>query len=143
MYETLGGYSDVCYNAKTGTAFVAYEYDDYRDLRVSEISAGRVQFTGGQCMKLLNTALIERAGENGYPFYRIPASWPPKRARCSPVTKRATAATGPSSICTSPLDGRPGNTWEARQMVLYGQKKNTTNNPVMIVDGAARASAVP
>ena len=23
-------------------------------------------------MKLLNTALIERAGENGYPFYRIP-----------------------------------------------------------------------
>lgn len=38
MYETLGGYSDVCYNAKTGTAFVAYEYDDYRDLRVSEIA---------------------------------------------------------------------------------------------------------
>ena len=38
MYEPLGGYSDVCYNPRTGTAFVAYEYDDYRDLRVSEIA---------------------------------------------------------------------------------------------------------
>ena len=87
-------------------------------------------------MKLLNTALIERAGENGYPFYRIPGIVATEKGTlltCYEARHGGDWAVIDLYVRRS-TDG--GHTWEARQMVLSGQKKNTTNNPVMIVDGA-------
>lgn len=86
-------------------------------------------------MKLLNTALIERAGENGYPFYRIPGIVATEKGTlltCYEARHGGDWAVIDLYVRRS-TDG--GHTWEARQMVLSGQKKNTTNNPVMIVDG--------
>jgi len=85
-------------------------------------------------MKLLHTSIIERAGENGYEFYRIPGIV---------ATEKGTLLT-----CYEARHGGDwavidlyvrrsadfGATWEERRLLFSGRHVNTTNNPVMIAD---------
>ena len=88
-------------------------------------------------MQIMSTAVIERAGENGYPFYRIPG-----------------IAVSPSGTIFVYYEARHGNdwsvidlyvrrsedggkTWQARLPLFSGARRNTVNNPVMIADGNA------
>ena len=86
-------------------------------------------------MELIGTSIIERAGENGYPFYRIPGI--------------VVSAAGTILVCYEARHGSDwsvidlyarrfedgGKTWEDRIPLLSGANKNTVNNPVMIADG--------
>lgn len=86
-------------------------------------------------MKALNTALIERSGENGYPYYRIPGIIATEKGTL--ITYYEARHGGDWAVIDLYMqrsaDG--GKTWEARKMLLSGQNKNTVNNPVMIADG--------
>jgi len=86
-------------------------------------------------MRLLDTHVIERSGENGYEFYRIPGITATDRGTLI-VYYEARHGSDWSVIdlyARRSLDG--GKSWLDRQLLFSGQHKNTTNNPVMIADG--------
>jgi len=87
-------------------------------------------------MKLLQTSSIERAGENGYPCYRIPGITVTEKGTLIVYYEARNSFSDWSVIdlyARRSTDG--GKTWENRQLLFDGQGKNTTNNPVMIPDG--------
>ena len=87
-------------------------------------------------MKLLRTASIERAGENGYPCYRIPGIIATEQGTLIVCYEARSSFSDWSVIdlyARRSLDG--GKTWQPRQLLFSGMGKNTANNPVMISDG--------
>ncbi|MBQ3078532.1 MAG: exo-alpha-sialidase [Clostridia bacterium] len=86
-------------------------------------------------MNALNTTLIERSGKNGYAYYRIPGIIATEKGTL--ITYYEARQGGDWAVIDIYMqrstDG--GKTWEERKMLFSGNHKNTTNNPVMFVDG--------
>ncbi|MBQ3078531.1 MAG: exo-alpha-sialidase [Clostridia bacterium] len=87
------------------------------------------------------TSIVETALQNGYPLYRIPGIVVTHKGTVI-VCYEARMTTASRGIgdwsvidlyIKRSLDG--GKTWLPRQKMLSGNGKNTTNNPVLIVDG--------
>lgn len=86
-------------------------------------------------MELISTVTVERAGENGYPFYRIPGI---VAADDGTMLVYYEARHGEDWSVIDLYSRRStdgGKTWEARKMLFSGVHKNTVNNPLMIADG--------
>ena len=93
------------------------------------------EFRKDCAMKLLHTSVIERAGENGYEFYRIPGIVATPRGTLLTYYEARHGSDWAVIDLYARRSMDQGATWEERRMLFSGRNVNTTNNPVMIVDG--------
>ena len=80
-------------------------------------------------MKILNTSVLERAGQNGYGCYRIPGIICTQEGTLIACYEARNSSSDWSVIdlyAMRSVDG--GQTWQPRQLIFSGQGKNTTNN---------------
>ena len=87
-------------------------------------------------MKVLNTTVIERAGENGYAFYRIPGIICTDKGTLIACYEARNSNSDWSVIDLYAMRSEDGGkTWQPRSLIFSGRGRNTTNNPVMFDDG--------
>ena len=92
-------------------------------------------------MRKLHTSVVEAAFQAGYPLYRIPGIVATETGALlvGYEARNTLASRGMGDWAVIDLyvrrsvDG--GRTWQPRVKLLDGLGKNTTNNPVFIVDG--------
>lgn len=86
-------------------------------------------------MRLVSTDIIEKAGENGYEFYRIPGIIATDKGTLIVYYEARHGDDWAVIDIFMKRSSDGGKSWEERKMLFSGMGKNATNNPVMFVDG--------
>lgn len=86
-------------------------------------------------MRVIDTAVLERSGENGYEAYRIPGIVSTRKGTLIAYYEARHGSDWSVIDLYARVSRDGGDTWGERQLLLSGRGKNTTNNPYMIADG--------